>query len=100
MCTARSTNSTVQRRARARRPGRPKATEGIPEMPTSPPSASWLRTKPTNRKVTPMVVMARKSWRTRSDAMPTTNPTAPATPAAGRSASARAAPALVSSAAV
>ena len=47
-----------------------------------------------------MVVMARKSWRTRSDAMPTTNPTAPATTAAGSSASASGTPALVSSAAV
>ena len=47
-----------------------------------------------------MVVMARKSWRTRSDAIPTTNPTVPATPAAGSSASASGTPALVSSAAV
>ena len=100
MCTARSTNSTVHASARTSRPGRPKATEGMPEIPTSPPSASCLRTKPTNRNVTPMVVMARKSWRTRSDAMPTTNPTAPATAAAGTSASTSGTPAFVSSAAV
>ena len=54
------------------------------------------------RKVTPMpvVVMARQSWRTHSDAMPTTNPAAPATAAAGSSASASGTPALVSNAAV
>ncbi len=47
-----------------------------------------------------MVVMARKSWRTLSDAMPTIRPTAPAIAAAGSNASASGTPALVRSAAV
>ena len=100
MRTARSTNRIVHTSASASSPGRPNATWGMPEIPTSPPSASCLRTMPTKRNVTPIVVMARKSWRTRSDAMPTTNPTAPASAAAGSRARTSGAPALVSSAAV
>ncbi len=100
MCRVRATNSTRQTSANASRPGRPKATCGMPEMPTSPPSAACLRTMPTNRKLTPMVVIARKSWRTLSEVMPTTSPMAPAIAAAGTSATASGTPALVSIAAV
>ena len=50
----------------------------MPEMPSSPPSHFCLRTNPRNTKPMPMVVTARKSWRTRSDVRPTTMPMAPA----------------------
>ena len=55
-------------------PDAPRPVPGIPLMPISPPSQACFRTKPTNRKFTPMVVTARKSVRTRSDAKPTMNP--------------------------
>jgi hypothetical protein len=50
----------------------------MPEMPSSPPSHFCLRTKPRKTKPMPIVVTARKSWRTRSDVSPTTIPIAPA----------------------
>ena len=46
----------------------------MPLIPISPPSHACLRTKPVNRKFTPIVVTARKSLRTRSEAKPTTIP--------------------------
>ena len=55
-------------------PRAPNPVGGIPLMPISPPSHACLRTKPVNRKFTPMVVTARKSERTRSEAKPTANP--------------------------
>ena len=55
-------------------PTAPRPVGGIPLIPISPPSQACLRTKPTNRKLTPMVVTARKSERTRSEAKPTTMP--------------------------
>ena len=48
-------------------------------MPISPPSHACLRTKPVNRKFTPIVVTARKSLRTRSEAKPTTTRASAAT---------------------
>ena len=70
-------------------PVAPRPEAGMPLMPISPPSQLCLRTKPVNRKFTPIVVTARKSLRTRSDAKPTTMPsrlptTAPATSASTR----------------
>ena len=55
-------------------PEAPNPVGGIPLIPISPPSQACLRTKPVNRKLTPMVVIARKSERTRSEAKPTTTP--------------------------
>ena len=55
-------------------PAAPRPVAGMPLIPISPPSQACLRTKPMNRKFTPMVVTARKSVRTRSEAKPTTMP--------------------------
>ena len=55
-------------------PAAPSPVAGIPLIPISPPSQACLRTKPMNRKLTPMVVTARKSERTRSEAKPTMIP--------------------------
>ncbi len=67
-------------------------------MPSSPPSASLVRTTPRNRKPAAMVAMARKSSRTRRLQKPTTSPHTPASSKAAGSVSHRLAPAFASSA--
>ena len=73
---------------------------GMAEIPISPPSASCCRTTPTNRKPTPMVVMARKSARTRRLASPTITPKSAGTSMASGNVSRNGMPALHSSAEV
>ena len=72
----------------------------MPAIPISPPKISCFLTIPVNKKTTPMVVIARKSWRTRSDATPTIKPITAAMPMAGIKVMTIGTPALLSMALV
>src|SRR6516164_4466933 len=59
--------ASAQARMSSALPSLPRPEGGMRLIPISAPNHACLRTKPTNRKLTPMVVTARKSWRSRSE---------------------------------